>query len=87
MNSSVLIFKIFWSWPLVKVFGIADSASKESKFRKNQGNHDEDKRSDNFYKEKKSNQYKEKTTWTCRRRSLQGEDDYGKYRQSDVEEA
>ena len=52
---------------LARFFDIADSSSKASKWRQNQGDHNKEKRDDYHNKEKKSNQGKEKT---ARKREL-----------------
>ena len=51
-NFSVLVFEGFWSWPLVRVFGISDIASKSSKWMQNQEYLDKKRRNENLKKKK-----------------------------------
>ena len=55
--------------------------------RQNQGNHDNEKRTSNHDKEKKNNEDKNNTTRKIRIRSVQGEDNDGNNRQSDINKA
>ena len=51
-NFSVLVFEGFWSWPLVRVFGISDIASKSSKWMQNQEYLDKKRRNENLKKKR-----------------------------------